>query len=70
MYSSAIVIFFTGAFVVGVIVPREGGISIALTEKLEDMVTIIFVPLVSKHLVTILFSHRACPVLHDIWTQH
>lgn len=36
----------TGAFVSGIIVPREGGLTIALTEKLEDMVTIIFLPLV------------------------
>ena len=37
-----------GAFVVGVIVPREGGISIAFVEKLEDMVQIIFLPIVSN----------------------
>jgi Kef-type K+ transport system membrane component KefB len=36
-----------GAFLAGIIVPREGGLAIALTEKLEDMVTIIFLPLVS-----------------------
>ncbi|KAJ7180756.1 Sodium/hydrogen exchanger family-domain-containing protein [Mycena filopes] len=34
-----------GAFVAGIIVPREGGLAIAMTEKLEDMVTIIFLPL-------------------------
>ncbi|KAJ8502288.1 hypothetical protein ONZ51_g93 [Trametes cubensis] len=34
-----------GAFLVGIIVPREGGLAIALTEKLEDMVSIIFLPL-------------------------
>ncbi|KAI6156491.1 Sodium/hydrogen exchanger family-domain-containing protein [Pisolithus thermaeus] len=34
-----------GAFLVGVIIPREGGLAIALTEKLEDMVAIIFLPL-------------------------
>ncbi|KAF9459201.1 Sodium/hydrogen exchanger family-domain-containing protein [Collybia nuda] len=34
-----------GAFVTGIIVPREGGLAIALTEKLEDMVAIIFLPL-------------------------
>ncbi|KAJ7696562.1 Sodium/hydrogen exchanger family-domain-containing protein [Mycena rosella] len=34
-----------GAFVAGIIVPREGGLAIALTEKLEDMVSIIFLPL-------------------------
>lgn len=36
-----------GAFISGMIVPREGGLAIALTEKLEDMVTIVFLPLVS-----------------------
>ena len=36
-----------GAFITGIIVPREGGLTIALTEKLEDMVAIIFLPLVS-----------------------
>jgi len=35
-----------GAFITGLIVPREGGLTIALTEKLEDMVAIIFLPLV------------------------
>ena len=35
-----------GAFLAGIIVPREGGLAIALTEKLEDMVSIIFLPLV------------------------
>ncbi|KDQ30912.1 hypothetical protein PLEOSDRAFT_1062891 [Pleurotus ostreatus PC15] len=34
-----------GAFIVGLIVPRDGGLAIALTEKLEDMVSIIFLPL-------------------------
>jgi Kef-type K+ transport system membrane component KefB len=36
----------TGAFLAGIIVPREGGLAISLTEKLEDMVSIIFLPLV------------------------
>ncbi|OBZ68862.1 K(+)/H(+) antiporter 1 [Grifola frondosa] len=34
-----------GAFLAGLVVPREGGLTIALTEKLEDMVSIIFLPL-------------------------
>ncbi|ESK92558.1 potassium:hydrogen antiporter [Moniliophthora roreri MCA 2997] len=34
-----------GAFLVGLIVPREGRLAIVLTEKLEDMVGIIFLPL-------------------------
>lgn len=37
----------TGAFLVGIVVPREGGLAVTLTEKLEDMVSIIFLPLVS-----------------------
>ncbi|KAF7309906.1 Na-H-Exchanger domain-containing protein [Mycena indigotica] len=36
-----------GAFVMGLVVPREGGLAIALTEKLEDLVTILFLPLAS-----------------------
>ncbi|CAL1712212.1 unnamed protein product [Somion occarium] len=34
-----------GAFLAGIIVPREGGLAIALTEKLEDMASILFLPL-------------------------
>ncbi|KZT65838.1 hypothetical protein DAEQUDRAFT_497040 [Daedalea quercina L-15889] len=34
-----------GAFLAGLIIPREGGLCITLTEKLEDMVQIIFLPL-------------------------
>jgi Kef-type K+ transport system membrane component KefB len=37
----------TGAFLAGIIVPRDGGLAITLTEKLEDMVSVIFLPLVS-----------------------
>lgn len=36
-----------GGFLAGLVVPREGGLAITLTEKLEDMVSIIFLPLVS-----------------------
>ncbi|OJA15696.1 hypothetical protein AZE42_08847 [Rhizopogon vesiculosus] len=34
-----------GAFLAGIIIPREGGLAIALREKLEDMVSIVFLPL-------------------------
>ncbi|EJC98913.1 uncharacterized protein FOMMEDRAFT_113492 [Fomitiporia mediterranea MF3/22] len=34
-----------GGFLAGLVVPREGGLAILLTEKLEDMVSIIFLPL-------------------------
>lgn len=44
-----------GAFLTGLIVPREGGLTIALTEKLEDMVTIIFLPLVRTSSISFAF---------------
>ncbi|KAI9568525.1 Sodium/hydrogen exchanger family-domain-containing protein [Boletus coccyginus] len=34
-----------GAFLAGLVVPREGGLAITLTEKLEDVVSIVFLPL-------------------------
>lgn len=34
-----------GAFLVGLIMPHEGGFALALTEKLEDIVSVIFLPL-------------------------
>ena len=44
-----VAVYYVGAFLAGLIVPREGGLAIAMTEKLEDMVTIIFPPLVCSH---------------------
>jgi K+:H+ antiporter len=44
MYPSPI-----GSFLAGVIMPRKGGLAVALTEKLEDMVSIVFLPLVNLH---------------------
>jgi len=34
-----------GAFLAGIVVPRDGGLAVALNEKLEDMVLVIFLPL-------------------------
>ena len=54
-----------GAFLAGIIVPREGGLAIALTEKLEDMVSIIFLPLVSPILQPCdVYSLRTCSTSH------
>ncbi|KAG2101589.1 Sodium/hydrogen exchanger family-domain-containing protein [Suillus discolor] len=36
---------FFGAFLAGVVVPREGALAVSLTRKLEDVVTIVFLPL-------------------------
>lgn len=41
----------------GIIVPREGGLTIALTEKLEDMVSIIFLPLVRPFFIFLRVTH-------------
>jgi Kef-type K+ transport system membrane component KefB len=58
-----------GAFLAGIIVPREGGLAIALTEKLEDMVSVVFLPLVctfSSPLV--IHSFRACVFVGQYFT--
>lgn len=34
-----------GSFLVGLMVPHEGGFAIALTEKMEDLVSVIFLPI-------------------------
>lgn len=34
-----------GAFLVGLMVPHEGGYAVAMTEKIEDLVSVIFLPL-------------------------
>lgn len=41
------IIVLSGGFLGGLIIPRDGGLAIALTEKLEDIVSIVFLPLVS-----------------------
>ena len=38
----------TGGFLAGLIIPHENGYAIAVVEKLEDLVSIIFLPLVSR----------------------
>lgn len=34
-----------GAFLAGITIPRDGGLAIALTERMEDMVSVVFLPL-------------------------
>lgn len=59
-----------GAFVTGIIVPREGGLAIALTEKLEDMVAIIFLPLVSVTYRLVTTFLTSFTVLHTFGAFH
>jgi Kef-type K+ transport system membrane component KefB len=42
-----------GGFLTGLAVPRDGGLAIALVEKLEDMVAIIFLPLASHSTIIV-----------------
>ena len=37
-----------GGFLAGLVIPHEGGFAIALVEKLEDIISIVFLPLVSR----------------------
>ena len=54
-FSNSLLMSAPGAFLAGLVVPREGNLAIVLTEKLEDMVAIIFLPLVSlEHELTLL----------------
>ena len=46
-----VLVLAIGGFLAGLVVPREGNLAITLTEKLEDMVSIIFLPLVSNDVV-------------------
>jgi Kef-type K+ transport system membrane component KefB len=60
-----------GAFLTGLVVPREGGLAIKMTEKLEDMVSIIFLPLVCR---AVLFLPLSCTndfaVFYALWSLH
>ena len=48
-------IFGIGGFLAGLLIPHDNGYSISIVEKLEDLVTIILLPLV-----------RTCQKKHDI----
>lgn len=40
------IIFLLGGFLAGLIIPHENGFAISLVEKLEDLVCIVFMPIV------------------------
>lgn len=42
---------FVGGFLAGLIIPKDNGFAIALVEKFEDLVSILFLPLVSTILI-------------------
>ena len=41
-----------GGFIAGLVIPRDSGFSISLLEKIEDLVSILFLPLVCSFLIT------------------
>ena len=58
-----------GAFLAGLAIPREGGLAIAITTVVEDVVSIIFLPLVSPpplKLTTLIMY----VVLYTFWPVH
>lgn len=40
--------FCIGGFLAGLIIPHDNGFAISLVEKIEDLVTILFIPIVSE----------------------
>ncbi|CAG8580206.1 23657_t:CDS:2 [Cetraspora pellucida] len=37
--------YIFGGFIVGVILPHEGGFSVGITEKIEDLISVLFIPI-------------------------
>jgi Kef-type K+ transport system membrane component KefB len=37
-----------GGFITGLIIPRKYGFAVAITEKIEELVTVVFLPLVGS----------------------
>jgi hypothetical protein len=61
-----------GGFLAGLVVPRENGLAIKMMEKIEDLVGIMFLPLVSfpSALSHVCLSHSRTTVLHPLGSLH
>ena len=71
LYFLILVTVHVGAFLVGLIVPREGGLAIAMIEKLEDLVTIIFLPLVCSFFSSAIYLFLLIlAVLRSFWSRN
>lgn len=46
-FGSSALILLLGGFLAGLIIPHENGFAISLVEKLEDLVSLLLLPLVS-----------------------
>lgn len=64
---------FLGGFLAGLIIPHENGFAISLVEKLEDLVSLLFLPIVRLLPFFLVCSLTLCnstshfPVYERIW---
>jgi hypothetical protein len=65
-----------GGFIAGLIIPHEGGFAIAVVEKIDDLVSLIFLPIVSPpfdHRVRLNYHSTSCcqgsQPIWDYWTR-
>ena len=62
-----------GGFLAGLIIPKENEFDIALVEKLEDLVGLLFLPQVHPHLYNMLYNtatYLLIPVLCSLRPAH
>lgn len=59
-----------GGFVAGLIIPHENGFAISLVEKLEDLVNILFIPIVRPKGFFCGCSLILVVVLHTFWLEN
>ncbi len=60
-----------GGFLAGLIIPHENGFAISLVERLEDLVSILFMPIVcsSSSIERQILIYVARIVLHTLWFE-
>jgi hypothetical protein len=62
----------TGGFVAGLIIPHDNGFAISMVERLEDLVMIIFLPIV-RHVPScpfLVIHLKFHLVFHTLWTEN
>lgn len=62
-------ILLSGGFLAGLIIPHENGFAISLVEKLEDLVCIIFMPIVCSDVQHHIQDINYLLVLCTIWLE-
>jgi hypothetical protein len=59
-----------GGFIAGLVIPRDNGFAISLLEKIEDLVSILFLPLVRRVFQALPIVLISSPVLHALWFEN